>query len=111
MNGVCEDSTWNVSKPFRLFEKIFGAVIADLVEKVGMYIAGIGNVRRVQNYFAAIGDRGIRLIHALGTGPEVRVHFWNYRKHPTKWPIHPLDVGFRGVLGGQLPGFFCRSEI
>src|SRR5436305_14347385 len=111
MNGVGEDSTWNLGKAFRLFQKILGAVIADLLDEISVDITRMLDVRRIKNHFTAIGDRGIRLIHALGTGPEVRVHFWNYRKHPAQWPIDPLDVGFRRMIGAQLPRFCCRSAI
>src|SRR6185437_567552 len=69
------------------------------------------DVRRVKNHFTAIGNCGIRLIHALSASPEVRVHFWNYRKHAAKWPVNPLDVRFRGVFGCQLPGIFRGTEI
>ena len=111
MDRVGENSAGNFSEALRLFQKIFGAVVADLFEKIAVYLARLLDVRRIENYFAAIGDGGIGFVHSLGAGPQVRVHFRDHGEHAAEWAIDPLDVGFRGMRGRQFPGFFCRAEI
>ncbi len=76
-----------------------------------MDLTGLLNMGRVKNYFATVGDGGIGLIHSLGAGPQVRIHFGDHGEHAAKWAIDPLDMGFGGMRGGQFPGFFRRAEI
>src|SRR5437660_6976616 len=81
MDGVGENPTWNVSKTLRLFQKIFGAVITNFINKISVRKAGLGDVRGVKNYLASLGDGGIRLIHPFRAGPEIGIHFWDNCEH------------------------------
>ena len=68
-----------------------------------------GDVRRVDDDLAPVGNHRLEFVHALGGSPHIPVHFWYDRQYPPEGAINVADMHLRREMGSILPGFFRRS--
>ena len=79
-------------------------MVADLLDQLAVHVAHLVDVRRVDDDFAAVGDRRLRLVGALGGRPEVVVHRRHDRQHAIERLVDPDDVAPRRERGRLPPG-------
>ena len=105
-----EQSPWKILKAIPVMQEIGGAVVADLFDDVAVRKAHLGNVRRVDDQLAAIGQHRLEFVHAFATDPEIVIHLWRTGNDGVKRARLVGDVLLGGEIAGGIPGAFRGAE-
>ena len=85
-------------------------MVADLFDDVAVRKAHLGNVRRVDDQLAAIGQHWLEFVHAFATDPEIVIHLWRTGNDGVKRARLVGDVLLGGEITGGIPGAFGGAE-
>ena len=75
-----------------------------------MHHRDLGDVGRVDDHFATVGDDRFELVEPLGGRPDVFVLGRHDRQHPADRGFAVADMGFGGDVGAGRPGVLGGAE-
>src|SRR5579883_1427714 len=99
MRAVRQNTARHVLKTLPLLDEIIPDVVADFVNQFAVSVGDLGDMRCVDNDFAAIGNRRFGFVHGLGRRPQIIVHLSRGGEDALKWTVDADDVELRGQIG------------
>src|SRR5262245_45347731 len=105
VRAVGDDAPRMMFEPIPLLHEIIADVVADFVHHAAVRVADLLDMRRVNDDFPPVFDRGLEFVHSFRRRPNVGIHWRHDRQDTSEWLIDPVDMEFGGKIAGCLP---CR---
>ena len=75
MGAVRQDAPGLMAEAIPLPDKVVAHVVPDFCQRCAVGRTEFGDVRRVDNDLASVGNHRLKFVHTLGGGPHILVHF------------------------------------